>query len=83
MEQHNGEMNRSADKKAGRFYGGAFGGLVLGCLVVGGLVLGMSHSEFQAASKLGLVTTILFFVIIGAICGERFIEKAMEWLRWF
>ena len=70
-------------RESKRHYGGILWGLVLGSFVVGSYVMEMSHSEFQDCSKIGLVSALVAFVVMGALFGEKFMEKLGAWLQWF
>jgi len=82
-EHETNKMNKTEDTKSSRNYGGILWGLVLGVFVVGAYVLELSPSEFRNTSKLGLSFGILVFVALGAVFGEKFMEKLGEWLKWF
>ncbi|MCM0084542.1 hypothetical protein L4X63_23490 [Geomonas sp. Red32] len=74
------------DDKDGKLFnrcGGAFFGLIVGCLVVGAYVLNLSKAEFHDTSKIGLLSTVLGFVVIGAVFGVKFIENVLDWFSWF
>lgn len=46
-------------------------------------VLGLSPSEFHNTSKIKLLLVPLGFGGIGAILGEKFIDRLAELLRWY
>jgi len=63
-----------------------FNGFVFG-IIVGGLVLAVeilksSPYEFHNTSKLVYISVLLAFGAIGAIWGERIMEKILGWLTW-
>ncbi len=82
-EHETDKMKKVGYAKPSRNYGGILWGLVLGVFVVGSYVLDLSPSEFGKTSKFGLSLGVAVFVIIGAIFGEKFMEKLGEWLKWF
>ncbi|MEI6208559.1 MAG: hypothetical protein WCP20_17415 [Desulfuromonadales bacterium] len=82
-EHENSKINKAGYTKSSRNYGGILWGLVLGVFVIGAYVLELSPSEFRKTSKLGLVIGVLVFVALGAVFGEKFMEKLGEWLKWF
>ena len=75
--------HESQDGKGSKRYGGAVLGLIVGCLVVGFYVLKLSKAEFHDTSKISLLVTVLAFVGIGTLFGDKFMEKSLEWLSWF
>lgn len=75
--------HESQDGKGPQRCSGAVLGLIVGCLVVGFYVLKLSKAEFHDTSKIGLLVTVLAFVGIGALFGDKFMEKALAWLSWF
>jgi xanthine/uracil permease len=84
MTEHGtNKINKAGYAKSSRNYGGILWGLVLGVFVVGAYVLESSPSEFRNTSKLGLAFGVLVFVALGAVFGEKFMEKLGEWLKWF
>jgi len=84
MTEHDtNKMNKPEYAKSSSSYGGILWGLVLGVFVVGVYVLELSPSEFRNSSKLGLAFGVLVFVALGAVFGEKFMEKLAEWLKWF
>ena len=74
--------HESQDGKVSNRYGGTVLGLIVGCLVVGIYVLNLSKAEFHDTSKIGLLVTVFAFVGIGALFGDKFMEKALEWISW-
>ncbi len=84
MTNHNktDELTEIEERKTTRNYGGVKWGLILGLFVVGAYVINLSPSEFHNTSKFYLVFTVVIFVAIGAISGEKFMEKLAEWFKW-
>ncbi len=82
-EHETNEIIRAENARSKRNYGGIVWGLVLGVFVVGSYVLNLSPSEFRNTSKLGLACVVSVFVALGAVFGEKFMEKLGEWLKWF
>lgn len=83
MTEHEANKQNAGKAKSTRNYGGILWGLVLGVFVVGSIVMNMSASEFRNTSKLGLACGVAAFVALGAVFGEKFMEKLGEWLKWF
>jgi hypothetical protein len=64
-------------------YGGFIFASILGGLILFIYFLGLSPTEFHNTSKIKLVLIPIGFGCIGAIFGEKFIERLAEWLKWF
>jgi hypothetical protein len=61
---------------------GSIMGMVIGVLVVITELMKSSPSDFHDSSKIGYLLVVLAFGTIGAVFGDKFIEKLAEWLRW-
>ena len=61
---------------------GSFFGMVIGSLVVITEIIKSSPSDFHNSSKIGYLLVVIAFGIVGAVFGDKFIEKLAEWLKW-
>ena len=77
------ELTNLDERKYTHSYGEVKWGLVLGLFVAGAYAINLSPSEFHNTSKIYLALTIAVFVAIGAIFGEKFMEKLAERVKWF
>ncbi|MDD5104016.1 MAG: hypothetical protein PHC49_00220 [Desulfuromonadaceae bacterium] len=45
--------------------------------------MNLSTYEFQRTSKISLALVLLASGVLGALVGEKFMEKLGEWFKWF
>jgi hypothetical protein len=62
--------------------GGFMGGFIFGLLILFAYYIKVSPSEFYNASKITLCLILLSCGALGALVGNKIIEKLIAWLSW-
>jgi hypothetical protein len=62
--------------------GGFMGGFIFGLLILFTYYIKVSPSEFYSASKITLYLILLGCGALGALVGDKIIEKLIGWLSW-
>ncbi len=81
--EHNIDASNSTNCKSCWSMTGFWGGIILGVLGIFSYYIKESPSAFYESSKIFLLFILLGCGLLGALVGEKIMEKILSWFSWF